>query len=143
MVGALCGCAGPFTETRLAPGATPPVSQARFAEEPKNFHSAFEDLCAGPTDTYSIQSRTTARCRTVVDPETAAMLIVRYDGALEIPYFVAERVTTNSPEGFVVSLSYFATLQLKSGSEQRVYLRSRRFEDTIDNLFRAFGGEPI
>ncbi len=141
--GCLAACAPQFSETRLAPGAPLPVNEARFAETPELLHDAFRDSCQGPNDDYKPLGRNGARCRILPPPDIAAQLLLRYDGALEVPYIIVERKTRQDDDGVVVSVGYFASVPLKSGAEQRVYLRSNRLERTIDDLFRAFGGEPI
>ncbi len=140
----LCAaCAPQYTETRLEPGQAVPVNEARFAEKPEMLFQAFEAACDGPSDVYTELRGDKARCRILPPPDVAAPLLLRYDGALEIPYIFIERKLRQDEDGFVVTFDYFASVPLKSGKEQRVYLRSPRLDRNIDNLFEAFGGQPI
>ena len=140
----LCAaCAPQYTERTAEPNAKLPVNEARFAERPELLHMAFRDSCQGPTDSYANFGANRARCQMIPPPDVAAGLLVRFDGALDIPKIIVERETRAADDGFVVGISYFATVPKKSGASQRVYLRSRDLDRTIENLFRAFGGTPI
>ena len=136
-------CAPRFTETSVAPGEALPINEARFSERPERLHQAFQESCSRPTDSYTTNGANQARCQMVPPPDIAAGLLVRFDGALEIPMIVVERVTREDEDGYVVGISYFANVPKKSGGNQRVYIRSRNLDRTIANLFRAFGGNPI
>ncbi len=139
----LGACSPQYTETRLAPGTPPPINEAVFSDRPDTLHAAFRDSCRGPSETYTALSRDSARCRMIPPPDVAAGLVLRYDGALEVPHIVIERKTRRVDEGYVVGIEYFATVPQRSGADQRVYLRSDSLDRTISNLFRAFGGTPI
>ena len=140
----LCGaCAPQYTETRLEPGQSGPVNEARFTEQPKQLFKAFEASCDGPADVYTEQRNGDARCRILPPPDVAGSLLLRFDAALEIPYIFIERTSRKEGDGFVVTFDYFASVPLKTGNEQRVYLRSPRIDENIDELFMAFGGTPI
>lgn len=143
LMGLIAACSPQYTETRAKPGDPLPINEARFAEAPDLLHEAFAASCQGPTDDYKIVSTNTARCKMVPSPDIAASLIVRYDGALEVPHIVVERQTRSDADGYVVGISYFATVPQKSGALQRVYLNSPQLNRTFDQLFRAFGGSPI
>lgn len=136
-------CAPQYTERTAEPGTTLPVNEARFAERPELLHMAFRDSCQGPTDSYAKLSGDKARCQMIPPPDVAAGLLVRFDGALDIPKIVVERSTRAVEGGYVVGISYFATVPKKSGNRQRVYLRSRDLDRTIERLFLAFGGTPL
>ena len=140
---ALTACAPQYTETLLAPGASAPVNEARFAARPDLLHQAFRDSCQGPTDEYSAPDGTTGRCQMVPSPDIAANLILRYDGALEIPHIVVERQTRPVSDGYVVAISYFASIPQKAGAPRRVYLRSPELDRNFAALFEAFGGVPL
>jgi hypothetical protein len=119
------------------------VSEARFSEKPEILHQAFAESCKGPTDQYKVLPGGDARCQMVPSADIAASLLLRYDGALAIPYIVVERRTRLEGEAYIVGISYFATVPQKSGSLQPVYMNSPQLNRTFDNLFRAFGGTPI
>lgn len=139
----LAACAPQFTETFLDPDAPLPVNEARFTEFPDLLHMAFRESCQGPADSYAATGQNKAQCQTVPSPDVAAGLLLRYDGALDVPYIVLERQTRAVDNGFVVGISYFASVPKRSGADQRIYLRSRNLDQTIADLFRAFGGDPI
>lgn len=143
VMGLIAACSPQYTETRAQPGDRLPVSEARFTEAPDLLHEAFAAFCQGPTDDYKTLGRDGARCKMIPSPDIAASLIVRYDGALEVPHIVVERRTRTEGDGYVVGISYFASVPQKSGALQRVYLVSPHLHRTFDELFRAFGGEPI
>ncbi len=136
-------CAPQYVERTADPDAALPINEARFAERPERLHNAFRDSCQGPTDSYTVIGADKARCQMIPPPDVAAGLLVRFDGALAIPKIIVERVTRQAEDNYVVGISYFATVPKKSGANQRVYLRSRDLDRTIERLFRAFGGEPI
>ena len=140
---ALAGCSPQLTETRLAPGQDVRVNEALYIVEPTGLYTAFRESCQGPGTQYKALGATGAQCRLVPTPDIAAQLIVRYDGALDIPYYFIERRTRQSEDGFVISFDYFATVPQKNGSEQRVYVRTRRLDRQIDEMFRLTGGQPL
>lgn len=143
VLGLIAACSPQYTETRAQPGDSLPVNEARFLKEPELLHEAFAASCQGPTDDYKQVNPSMARCKMVPSPDIAASLIVRYDGALEIPHIVVEQRTRAEGEAYIVGISYFASVPQKSGALQRVYLNSPQLNRTFDQLFRAFGGEPI
>lgn len=143
VLGLIAACTPQYTETRLAPGESLPISEAVFTKQPDLLHQAFRAACQGPTDVYKILDRNTAHCRMVPPADIAASLIVRYDGALKVPHIVVERRTRAVEGKFVVGISYFASVPQKSGRTQRVYLRSRELDRTFQSLFRNFGGVPL
>lgn len=140
---ALVGCTQQFTETRLEPGEAVRMNEALYVEEPQGLYNAFRESCSGPGSKYTRLGTTGARCRLVPTPDVAAELLIRYDGALDIPFFFVERQTRSEGEAYVISLDYFASVPLKNGHEQRVYLRSTRLDRQIDQMFRITGGTPI
>lgn len=143
LAGLISGCAPQYVERTATTDAELPVNEARFDERPERLHAAFRDSCQGPTDSYSVIGQDQARCQMIPPPDVAAGLLVQFDGALEIPKIIVERMTRPADDGFVVGISYFASVPKKSGGNQRVYLRSRDLDRTIATLFRAFGGTPL
>ncbi|MEO9515411.1 MAG: hypothetical protein ABJH45_22820 [Paracoccaceae bacterium] len=140
----LCAaCAPQYTETRLEPGQSAPVNEARFTEQPERLFQAFEAACDGPKDVYTELRDGSAQCRILPPPDVAAPLLLRFDGALEIPYIFIKRRTRKDGDSFIVTFDYFASVPLKTGNQQKVYLRSPRIDQNIDQLFQAFGGTPI
>ncbi|MEO9898292.1 MAG: hypothetical protein ABJD13_06920 [Paracoccaceae bacterium] len=140
----LCAACTPlYTETRLEPGQSAPVNEARFSEPPEQLFEAFKEACDGPKDVYTELRDGSAQCRILPPPDVAAPLLLRFDGALEIPYIFIKRRTRKDGDGFIVTFDYFASVPLKTGNQQKVYLRSPRIDQNIDQLFQAFGGTPI
>ena len=143
LIGLTAACAPQYSQTQLEPGTPFPINEARFDERPEQLHLAFRASCQGPADSYSDRGADEAICQMIPPPDVAAGLIVQFDGALEVPMIVVERMTRKVDDGYVVGISYFATVPKKSGNDQRVYLRSRGLDRIIENLFRAYGGRPI
>lgn len=143
LCGLIAACAPQYTETFVTPGTPLPVNEARFTDRPELLHMAFRESCQGPADSYKTLGRDRVQCQTVPPPDVAAGLLLRYDGALDVPHIVVERQTRQVENGFIVAISYFASVPKRSGNDQRIYLRSRDLDLTIAELFRAFGGEPI
>lgn len=140
---ALIGCSPNFTETEVEPGQTVRVNQALYVEEPQILYTAFRNSCDGPGSQYKELGPNGAQCRLAPTPDVAAELLLRFDGDLGIPYYFIERRTQAASEGFVVTLDYFASVPLKNGKERRVYLRSKRLDRQIDQMFVQTGGTPI
>ena len=139
----LIGCSTEYTETLLQPGDSARVNEALYVVEPQGLYAAFRESCTGPGSKYTALGATGARCRLVPSPDLAAQLLLRYDGALDVPYYFIERRTRAQGNAFVITLDYFASVPLKNGREKRIYLRSNRLDRRIDEMFVRTGGQPI
>lgn len=117
-----------------------PSRRAYFATDPAELHSAFRSVCDAPGDQFTQPDRQTAICRFLPSPALAAYLLTRYDGKIEVPKLVVQKITRDAETGVEIEISYYAEVAQKSGQLRRIYAPNPTLDRRIDKMLRVAGG---
>ena len=121
----------------------PSSRSAQFDQYPKQLFDLFEISCSGPGETFRKVGTHSFECRELLPPETAAYLILNYDGyPQDLPDSVMRLTSTQTAGGYKVDASLFFNVPQKSGGTVEVPVESKELDRTIAALYRELGGAP-
>ena len=121
----------------------PSSRSAQFDQYPKQLFDLFEISCSGPGETFRKVGTHSFECRELLPPETAAFLILNYDGyPQDLPDSVIQLKTTKNQVGFQVDADLFLTVPQKNGTTLRIPVKSQTLDRKLTRLYRVAGGTP-
>ena len=142
----VAGCAElPTSTAPSAAGAAPEgAQQAYFKGYPEGLFFAAAAVCGGPGQSLVQQSTNEVRCESLPDPESAAAIILQFNGTVEeLPKFVISFSGLNTSEGYLVTADNYIRVPQRSGGAQQVRYPDPTVEAQMSALLRAAGGRPL
>jgi len=101
------------------------AQQALFSEYPAQLFNAAAAVCDEPGQTMVQPNANEVRCESLPDPESAAALILQYNGTVEdLPKFIIAFLGGPSAQGYVVTADSYIRVPQRSGGTQQI-----RFND--------------
>lgn len=143
---ALAGCTEMATPgTGPALGAAPiGAQQAYFPSYPENLFFAAAAVCDGPGQTTVSRTRNELRCESLPDPESAAALILQFNGTVdELPKFVISFAGVQTEQGYLVTADNFIRVPQRSGGAQQIRIPNQQVSAQMAELLAAAGGRPL
>ena len=112
-------------------GAAPAgAQQAYFAGYPAGLFFAAGEVCDGPGQSVVRPTQNEVRCESLPDPESAAAIILQFDGTIEdLPQLVTSFVGRDTQAGYLVTADN--------------YIRVPRIDRNLAELLTAAGGRPL
>jgi hypothetical protein len=143
---ALAGCAE-APVSRVAPtagDAADGAHQAYFPDYPSNLFVAAAAVCDGPAQTVIQPSRNEVRCESLPDTESAAALILQFNGTVQaLPKFVITFTGRDTSLGYLVTADNYIRVPQRSGGAQQVRFPDISVSNEMTALLRAAGGQPL
>lgn len=116
---------------------------ARFPAYPSDLFAAFEKTCTDPAQTFSRPTHNSRECRGFMDPETTAVIILKYDGTPEdLPQVVFRFTARPDEKEYLVTFDAFLNVPQKSGGPIHVVFANPAVDRHVASMFRTVGGEP-
>ena len=135
---ALAGCAP------ARPQVSEDALQAFYPEYPALFVTNFAANCTDPQDRLSRIDADTFVCESLPDPETAAALILQFDGRVDaLPTFVSVVETQEVANGYVVTADAFIRVPGRDGRVIQFRPLEAELRDRLTEAYRATGGAPL
>ena len=128
-----------------AEGAAPAGSQqAYFPTYPERLFFAAAAVCDGPGQTVVKPSRNEVRCESLPDPESAAAIILQFNGSVEnLPKFIISFAGRDTAQGYLVTADNYIRVPQRDGGTQQVRFEDEQVAEDLDNLLRSAGGRPL
>ncbi len=137
----LSGCA---TDPNPSIGDAPGRQSAYFAEFPEQLYTTIAANCQSDADQLFRPSHKALICETLPSPDTAAALILQFDGEIsEIPIFVTTLNAEQSGSGYAITTQYFYIVPQKNDEVAVVRIAEPRTERVVRRAFELAGGVPI
>ena len=120
------------------------AQQAYFPAFPTVLFAAASGTCDGPGQTLVRPSRDQVRCESLPDPESAAAIILQFNGTVEnLPKLVISISGRNTAEGYLVTAEHYINVPQRDGGTQQVRFPDLSVERDVRGLLTAAGGRPI
>lgn len=143
---AVAGCA-PIPTSSPAPVAgvvSGSAQQAYFTGRPERLFTVAEVLCDGPGQSVVKPSANEVRCESLPDPESAAALILQYNGTVEaLPKLVIAFTGGDTPQGYLVTVDNYINVPQRDGQTQQVRFADPEVSDSFTELLTSAGGRPL
>ncbi|MCF2903805.1 hypothetical protein L0666_02300 [Octadecabacter sp. CECT 8868] len=142
----LSGCAeSSFTQGAPNAGEAPTgAQQAYFPSYPSTLFFAAGAACDGPGQSIVRPSRNEVRCESLPDPESAAAIILNFDGTVEeLPKTVISFSGRETAQGYLVTADTYIRVPQRSGGSQLVRFPNEQVQQDMSELLRAAGGRPL
>ncbi len=137
---ALTACATP-PDPPPRPESEVGIERAFFASYPDRLFATLAAVCDGPGQTVVRPAENRLLCESLPDPESAAALIMNYDGtASDLPRFVIGLSADPEGEGFAVATYYYIRVPQASGKVVEVRLRDPALVREMQRTLQAAGG---
>ncbi len=142
LMGALAACDTPPPDSR--PATQVGIERAFFAQYPADVYDGLAEACAKPGDVLTRPSRGRLKCEGLPDPETAASLIIGFDGRIDdLPRFVLTLTGQQEPGGYLVTFDYHINVPQAAGGAQIVRVSDGRLVETLRDSIRRSGGQVL
>lgn len=140
---AVSGCVGQTVPSNPVPGDL--AQQAYFATFPDTLFAAAALSCTAPGQTVVRPSATEIRCESLPDPQTAAAIILGFDGSVrEIPRIVfAFAAQPATDGGYIVSADSYLRVLQNSGQRQIVRFPDAVVQSDLRDILRSAGGQSL
>ena len=142
----VAGC----TEATTSGGAQAPIdvpagaSQALFTSRPAALFEAAGAVCSAPGQTVVRPNANQVRCESLPNPESAAALILQFDGTVEaLPKFVIAFTGAPAAEGFIVVADTYIRVPQRDGGAQQIRFPDPALKQDLQTLLTQAGGRPI
>ena len=142
----LMGC----TDVPTSGGATAvsdqPAGAARalFSSRPAELFAAADAVCDAPGQVVVRPSANEVRCESLPDPESAAALILQFNGDVEnLPKFVISFAGAPAAAGFVVTADSYIRVPQRTGGAQQIRFPDPRIKAELESLLETAGGQPF
>ena len=145
LMGAM-GCAAPPTSgvQQPQPTRTAGSAQALFSSRPADLFEAAGAVCDAPGQNVVRPNTNEVRCESLPDPESAAVLILQFNGDVEnLPKFVISFAGATTAEGFVVTAESYIRVPQRTGPAQQIRFPDPNLEAQLQSLLVQAGGQPI
>ncbi len=142
----LAGCAemSPNPPAPLSGDGANGAKRAYFAEYPRHLFFAAAEVCAAPGQTVVKPSRNEVRCESLPDPESAAALILQFNGTVEsLPTFVISFSGQKLQQGYLVTADNYIRVPQRSGAARQVRFPDMNIGAEMAELLEAAGGRPL
>jgi hypothetical protein len=146
LVMALAGCAEAVVSgvAPTAGDAAKGAQQAYFPAYPSNLFVAAAAICDGPTQTVFQPSRNEVRCESFPDTESAAALILQFNGSVQaLPKFIIAFTGRDTSLGYLVTADNYIRVPQRSGGAQQVRFPDLSMSNELSALLKATGGLPL
>jgi hypothetical protein len=143
---ALAGCAEAVVSgvAATAGDAAEGAQQAYFPAYPSNLFVAAAAICDGPAQTVVQPSRNEVRCESFPDTESAAALILQFNGSVQaLPKFIIAFTGRDTSLGYLVTADNYIRVPQRSGGAQQVRFPDLSVSNELSALLRAAGGQPL
>ncbi|WP_296417493.1 hypothetical protein [Pseudooctadecabacter sp.] len=129
----------------FAAGAQPAgAQQAYFEGYPAGLFFAAGAVCDGPGQDVVRPDENEVRCESLPDPQTAAALILQFDGTVEdLPRFVIAFSGLQDTAGYLVTADSYIRVPRREGGAQQVRFPDERIEAELARLLVDAGGAPL
>lgn len=126
-------------------GAAPiGAQQAYFQGYPERLFVAAGAVCDAPGQSVVRPSVDEVRCESLPDPESAAALILQFDGTVEnLPKLVIAISGRDTAQGYLVTADNYIRVPQRSGQSQLIRFPNQQVESDMARLLRAAGGRPL
>ena len=135
------------------PVSTPPptlenapegAQQAYFADYPEKLFFAAAAICDGPGQSLVQPSANEVRCESLPDPESAAAIILQFNGTVEaLPKFVISFSGQTTSQGYLVTADNYIRVPQRTGGAQQVRYPDLSVAKEMSALLSAAGGRPL
>jgi len=142
----LAGCApAPISSPVPTAGAAADgAQQAYFTGRPEQLFTVAEVLCDGPGQSVVKPNANEVRCESLPDPESAAALILQYDGSVEaLPKLVIAFLGRDTAEGYLVTVDNYINVPHRNGGAQQVRFVDTEVSESLAELLVSAGGRPL
>ena len=139
---ALAGC----TEALAPTAGTAPVGaqQAYFAEYPQRFFDAAALACNRPGQSVVAPNRNELRCESLPDPQSAAALILQFDGSVQdLPVYVIAFQGINTAQGYLVTADNYIRVPQRTGGAQQIRFPDPDISREMGKILQAAGGRLL
>ncbi len=146
MILGLAGCTEmPVSQGATALGAAPTgATQAYFTGYPARLFEVAAATCDGPGESLVRPGRDEVRCESLPDPESAAAIILSFDGTVEdLPRYVIRFAGRDTERGYLLTADSYIHVPLRDGGAQRVRFDDPEVAAEVRELLIMAGGRPI
>ena len=135
----------PVPTPPAAAGAAPiGAQQAYFTDYPDKLFIAAAAVCDGPGQSVVRPSANEVRCESLPDPESAAAIILQFNGTVEaLPKFVISLSGQDTSQGYLVTGDNYIRVPQRSGGAQQVRFPDLSVATEMASLLSAAGGRPL
>ena len=129
----------------FARGTQPDGSpQAYFEGRPANLFFAASAVCDGPGQNVVRPNENEVRCESLPDPESAAALILQFNGTVEdLPKYVIAFSGQQDAVGYLVTADSYIRVPQRDGGSQQVRFPDERIEAELSRILQDAGGRPL
>lgn len=124
----------------------PPAGAQRaiFPAFPEALFFAAGEVCDAPGQSVVRPTPDEVRCESLPDPESAAAIILQFDGTVEdLPKLVIAFVGRDTAQGYVVTADNYIRVPQRTGDVRQVRFPDRRTASEVSQLLQAAGGRPL
>lgn len=137
----LASCAATVPPAPLRADADVGTERAFFDAYPDRLFASLASVCDGPGKTIVRPAANRLQCESLPDPESAAALILSYDGTVtDLPRYVVGLQADPIASGYDVSTSYYIRVPQISGTAVEVRLRDPALVREMRRTLLAAGG---
>lgn len=142
----LAGCtdmpmSGGAPSAGLAPAG---AQQAYFKGRPARLFGAAAAVCNNPGQTVVRPNANEVRCESLPDPESAAAIILQFDGSVEdLPKMVIAFSGRDTAQGYLVTADNYIRVPLRDGGIQQIRFPDLRVQQDLTELLTSAGGRPL
>lgn len=138
---ALCGCTEPATP--VANDSPRAAAQAYFTSYPQQFFAAAAQACNGRGQSVVAPNKNELRCESLPDPQSAAALILQFDGTVEnLPLYVVAFNGVNTAQGYLVTADTYIRVPQRAGGAQQIRYPDQIVMRQMGDILQAAGGGP-
>lgn len=150
IVVSLCVAVAGCTEIPVSTGApaageaTSNAVQAYFTDYPERLFFVAAELCNGPGQSVIKPNRNQVRCESLPDPESAAAIILQFDGTVEeLPKLVIAFSGRDTEQGYLMTVDNYIRVPGRDGGAQQVRFEDVRVTESLTELLENAGGRPL
>ncbi|MBT8412612.1 MAG: hypothetical protein KJP02_12575 [Octadecabacter sp.] len=139
---AIAGCT---EKPATAPGAPPfGAQQAYFTSYPQRFFDAAALACNRPGQSVVAPNRNELRCESLPDPQSAAALILQFDGSVQdLPVYVIAFQGIDTVQGYLVTADNYIRVPQRTGGAQQIRFPDPDISREMGNILQAAGGRLL
>lgn len=130
-----------------APGAREApqgAQQAYFEEYPERLFEAAAAVCTAPGQTVVQPNRDEVRCESLPDPESAAAIILQFDGTVQdLPTYVIRFLGRMTAQGYLVTADSYIRVPQRNGGTAQLRFPDPRVQTDLSSLLTSAGGRPL
>jgi hypothetical protein len=120
------------------------IERAFFAAYPVRLMGAAVEACSAPGQTLVRPDRDTVICESLPPPQTAAGLILTYDGTIEdLPQMIISFAVAAAEGGYVVTAENYLRIPQRSGAARQVRLRDEPLAREMRRVLESAGGAAL